>query len=410
MGIARVTELLRRLGDPQEQVRCVHIAGTNGKGSVGAMLSSVLTSAGYRTGHFSSPVLCSPCEYFRLNTVEIMEERFAQLLTTVVSCAEQMEDMPTEFELLAAMAYTYFAEEQCDFAVVECCMGGDTDCTNVITHPLLSVITNVQKDHCAYLGDTLAKIAVHKAGIIKAGCPVLCGETHTEAYRPIQERAAFLSAPLYDTNSCKMEHIACTLDGMTFSYGGKRLFVPLAGVYQEENVRTVLCAAEILKIQGISVTDEALQKGLAEVRWQGRSELLCKEPVVLFDGAHNPDGVRQLCAGMQRYFGEQKAVLVIGVMMDKEYAGYADMLKPHICRVFAVQPDTPRALAADRLAEVFMNEGIPAEACAVAEGVGKAYRMAEEQHLPLVGMGSLYLYREFCTALQCLRGRSQRDD
>ena len=175
LGLERVRKLVHRLGDPQNRVQVIHIAGTNGKGSVGAMLAAVLHAAGMRTGHFASPALCAVNDYFRIDGEPVSDSQLAAVLTDVQTEAEQMDDPPTEFEILAAAAYLLFAQTGCDITVVECCMGGDTDCTNVIDRPLLSIITNIRRDHCAFLGETVAEIAAHKAGIIKAGCPVLSG-------------------------------------------------------------------------------------------------------------------------------------------------------------------------------------------------------------------------------------------
>lgn len=409
MGLERIAELAERLGRLQDAVKIIHIAGTNGKGSVGAMLASVLTSAGYRTGHFSSPAITSPRDFFRINSEEISETLFAETLTEVATQADLMSEQPTEYELLAAMAYTLFARQGCDVAVVECCMGGDTDCTNIIDEPLLSVITNVQLDHCAFLGNTISGIAAHKAGIIKQGCPVLFNDENVpaEANGPIRDRAKALDAPLYyvhKNGSSVIRDWSLSLDGTDFTYGEMRLHVSLLGAYQLANVGTVLRALEILQKPeiGMTVLPKALRRGLAYVRWPGRFELLCREPLIIFDGAHNPDGMLTGAGlSLYAYFHGQKVVFLMGVMADKAFEKYPWILKKFAHRVFTVRPDNPRALDAQTLAEAFRKEDIPADASeTLEEGVRKALDCAKKESLPLIALGSLYMYAEFCEALQ----------
>lgn len=405
MGLERVNELMHRLGDPQNAVKVIHIAGTNGKGSVGAMLASVLTAAGFRTGHFSSPALISPRELFRISTEEISGALFAETLTEVNFHAQQMTDAPTEYELLAAMAYTLFARQKCDIAVVECCMGGDTDCTNVIGKPLLSIITNVQLDHCEYLGNTLAEIAAHKAGIIKKGCPVLFDtlQSSPEAASVIRHYAETVHAHLYDVNEMQnpFKSVSISVNGIDVTYQDQSMHLPLRGVYQTDNMHMALCSLELLREQGISIPEEAVRDGLTKVQWHGRFELLHRDPVVIFDGAHNPDGVRMLRISLKELYGRGKVVFLTGVMADKAYAEYPGILRECAHSVFAVKPANPRALDAGTLADVFAKHSIPAEACeSVAEGVQKAFACAEKEQLPLIAFGSLYMYREFCEALQ----------
>ncbi len=408
LGLERVTELLKRLGNPQNQVKVIHIAGTNGKGSVGAMLASILTHSSYRTGHFASPALTSPKDYFRLCCQEITEEQFAEILTEVAFHAEQMTDAPTEFELLAAMAYTFFAKEQCDVAVVECCMGGDTDCTNVIEKPALSIITNVQYDHQAFLGNTASEIAAHKAGIIKPYCPVLFDIQHsaTDTFAVIQEMAVQCHAPLYliHNNTTKVRNVQQTLDGTRFVSDGHTLYTPLLGIYQVSNLELVLHAVELLRNGDLPIPDEGLAQGLAHVKWHGRFELLHRDPAILFDGAHNPDGIRSAKQSLQQYFSEQKITFLIGVMADKKYAVYPEMLSSIAAHVFTVKPNNPRALDARTLADTFMMQGIQATACSsLQEGAQLAYTYAQHSQTPLAVLGSLYMYHDFCEALKYIQ-------
>lgn len=406
LGLERVRELVHRLGDPQAKLKIIHIAGTNGKGTVGAMLSAILTESGCRTGHFASPALTSPLDYFRINTQEITEEQFAAALTEVQSQAESMPDPPTQFEILAAAAYTLFYRQNCDFAVIECCMGGALDCTNVVEHPVLSIITSISYDHCAFLGNTLSDIARQKAGIIKPDTRsqvlVNTNSMAPEAETAIRQVCDLLGKQLLTVTPVAPESIRMSLDGADFSWEGACWHIPLIGSYQIENAATALEAVCVLREHHIaSIPETAVRKAFAGMHWHGRFEVLSREPLVLYDGAHNPAGIEQAHRTLQMLFGEQKAIFVIGVMADKAYAGYADVLRPHMEQIFAVRPDSPRSLDADSLAAVFRSKGIPAEACkSVEAGVKTALERAKSQNLPLIGIGSLYLYREFCEALR----------
>ena len=397
LGLARVAELTERLGRPQDAVPAIHIAGTNGKGSVGAMLAAVLRAAGYRTGHFATPALRSPSDCFQIGGIPVPPSVFAAAVTEVRDCAEQMADPPTEFELTAAAAFVIFRQQRCAVSVIECCMGGDTDCTNVIKEPLLSVITNVQLEHCAFLGSTLAEIAGHKAGIIKQNCPALTGCTEPEALDVIAAYAEKMSAPLFFPDDVPAVTAMSPegTDCLSRDFGALRL--GLAGLYQPVNAALVLRAVQLLRRQGIRISGAAVREGLRVCRWPARMELLRQKPYVLFDGAHNPDGMKQACGSFARFFGETKQLsFVIGVMADKDYTQYPAMLRPFAAQIFTVMPDHPRALPAERLAAVFAENGLPVRACA---SVSEAVRCALQSGNTVVGLGSLYLYREFCDAL-----------
>ncbi|MBR1824500.1 MAG: bifunctional folylpolyglutamate synthase/dihydrofolate synthase [Ruminococcus sp.] len=403
LGLERVRELLRLLGQPQEKVKTVHISGTNGKGSFGAMLTAVLTEAGYKTGGFSSPAITDVTDSCRINGTEITQERFADIIGIIAPVCDSMTEKPTEFEVLAAAAYVLFAEEKCDIAVVECGMGGDTDATNVMESPVLSVITNVQSDHCGFLGNTIAEIAAHKAGIIKKGCPVFFGDTAPVALEIIEKRAKEMSAPLTVIDRSGVTDVKYSLEGISFRRNGREFATPLCGSYQLGNTLNVLQCAEILGKNGFPVSESALKNGLLKTKWHGRFEILSRDPYVIFDGAHNPDGIHFAADTISRYF-DKKAAILIGVMADKEYGLYADMLGHLIDKAFTVKPDNPRALDSAALAEVFTAKGIPSESFEVlTDGVRSAYSYAKEKNIPLIALGSLYMYREFTQALMELR-------
>ena len=393
---------MEKLGNPQNKTKIIHIAGTNGKGSTGAMLSAILTSAGYKTGNFSSPALTGVTDYFRIDCMEISEKDFSEIMDIVYPACESMTDKPTEFEILTAVAFELFFRKNCDIAIVECGMGGDTDSTNIITAPVLSVITNIRKDHTNILGKTIGEIAEHKAGIIKRDCPVFFGDSDIPdiIVKTVREKNAELFTVDYsDIKTCYPAPV-CSLSGTSFMYRGFQINLSLIGIHQFENAVNVLNCIEILKNNGLEIPYSAIKSGLANVKWHGRFEILRKNPLVIFDGAHNPDGVENLSHTLEQCFGKKKVVFLIGVMSDKDYTCYADILREHTETVFTVTPDNPRSLDCQTLAGSFSAHDIPVYAFSDLEtGIKSACSYATEKNLPLIAMGTLYMYRDFITAL-----------
>lgn len=408
LGLERIYELCRRLGNPQDKPGTIHVAGTNGKGSFSAMLSSVLTAQGYLTGTFSSPSMLEVRDSIRIGGRVVSEDEFADAVIKAAAAAELMEDKPTEFELLTAAAFQLFSDIGCVYTVIECGMGGDGDSTNVITKPLLSVITNVSLDHCTFLGNTVAEIAGHKAGIIKQGTPAYFGGKSDDALKVISGEAERKGSELYTCASFRNTNYetAGLPSGTSVVHGSKVYHTPLFGTCQSENLVNVLNCIDILRKEGIVISEEAVVKGLEKVRWEGRFEFLSRDPEIVFDGAHNPDGMMKLCESIRLYFGEVRPAAVIGVLEDKDYSAYSVLLKPLISRVFAVSPDNPRALPSDKLAEVFSAGGIKADAYpSIADGLDAAYRYCSENGLPLLVIGSLYMYKDVVGALKYIKSK-----
>ncbi len=402
LGLERIADLMKKLGNPQNKVKIIHVTGTNGKGSFSAMLSSVLKDSGYRVGGFSSPAITRITDSFRIDCEEIEEDDFARIISDISKLCEEMDDKPTEFEILTAAAFEMFVRKNCDIAVVECGMGGDLDSTNVIACPLLSVITNVQKDHCSFLGSTIDEIASHKAGIIKQGRPVFFGgeDIPEIIVKTAENKHSELFTSDWSDILFNYPESVFTLSGTHFTYKGMKINLSLLGTYQLNNAVNVLNCIEILRNQGIDIPYKAVKNGMENVKWHGRFEILRKNPLVIFDGSHNPDGIECTAKSLEQYFGRKRVVLLIGVMADKEYNLYADMLHEHIDLVFTVTPDNPRSLDCQTLAGTFSEKGIPA--CAFHEFencVKSAYSYAKEKNLPLIALGSLYMYREFTEAL-----------
>lgn len=413
LGLERITEICRRLGNPQNKVKTIHIAGTNGKGSFLAMLSAVLTAAGYKTGSFSSPGLTGVTDSFRINGKELSEADFSAVMNDVIPICEAMgeseNDKPTEFEILTGAAFRLFFREKCDVALVECGMGGSTDSTNTIEAPLLSVITNAALDHTAFLGNTVAEIASCKAGIIKPGRPVLFGGNDETALEVIKKRAESCGSRLIVTDNRRVMVTEEGIRGMTLTDAAfGELKMKLSGTYQRYNCANVLTAVEILREEGLEIPEEAVKAGLSAAVWHGRFEIMCEKPLVIYDGAHNPDGIRQAAATLEKYI-DGKIALFIGVMADKEYELYPEMLGKFIDAAFTIAPDNPRSLDSRTLAEVFRSRGITAFPYEnMKSAVKDAAEYAEKHKLPLIALGSLYMYREFSEELRILYPHSPR--
>lgn len=401
LGLERIIELCSRLGNPQNSIPIIHIAGTNGKGSFGAMLSAILRDSGYTTGSFSSPALTDVTDSFRINGESISSVDFEEIMAEIIPECEAMNDKPTEFEILTAVAYTLFQHKNCDIALIECGMGGDTDSTNVVENPLLSVITNIAIDHNAFLGNTVKEIARHKAGIIKKSRPVLYGGNNNEALDVIAEISQKNGSQLILSDCNRVTVCESNIYGTVYSdksFG--ELKSRLIGSYQKYNLANVLTAVEILRSAGWIIPDNAVKSGLSSVVWQGRFELVSENPLIIYDGSHNPDGIIQAAESISNYFSG-KVALLIGVMADKEYQIYPELLGKFTEKAFAVVPDNPRSLDSEILAKAFMEKGISAVSCGTVEnGVKMALEYVKNRNIPLIALGSLYMYREFYNALK----------
>ena len=401
-GLSRITDLLGRLNNPQNGLRFIHIAGTNGKGSTSAMLESVLRAAGYRTGLFISPYIKHFNERICVSGKPISNEDLAAATAVVRPHADAMTDAPTEFELITAIGFVHFLKEKCDIVVLETGMGGRLDSTNVIKDPLASVITGIAMDHTKILGDTIEAIAAEKAGIIKTGCPVVWGGHAAAARAVIEAKAAERGAPFRAAEDTPVTVREMTLSGTIADYGEHRLVrIPLLGTYQPQNLATVLATLDVLRERGLAISEDVIRAGLAAVRWPGRFEKLCDKPLIFSDGAHNPEGIAAAVNGIRLYFPKNKVVLLSGVMADKDYGDMVKTLSTVACRAFTLTPDNPRSLPAADYAAVFEAAGVPATPSAsVDEAVRAAVAFAEKEGRPLFALGSLYMYAEVTAVLE----------
>ncbi len=345
-GLSRIGALLEAVGNPHKRFRAVHIAGTNGKGSVAAMLASVLQSAGYRVGLYTSPHLVSYCERIQINQNLISEREFVQLADELMPIVDAMPDTPTQFEFLTAMAFLYFARQKIDIAVIEVGLGGRFDATNVIT-PAVSVLANVELDHTDLLGNTIEQIAWEKAGIAKKDVPLVTGERKGEALRVIERECAAAGAPLIRARE-RARRTDFTWEYQEFEIESiGRVRIKLLGGYQQENLNIVLEAITALR-GSLMIPQDAMQEGLEQTRWPGRFEVVQREPyVIVLDGAHNPHAIGALRDDLRRYrekYSLRKSTLLFGVLKDKDYKTMAQMLFPEFNEIILVPPDSPRAL------------------------------------------------------------------
>ena len=400
-GLSRIAELCEKMNNPQNSLRFVHVAGTNGKGSFSCMLSEVLREAGYRVGLFTSPFIKEFNERIRINGENIADEDLADVTEYVRGFADTMEDLPTEFELITAIALEYFRRQNCDIVVLEVGMGGRLDSTNVINTPILSVITEISLDHTGMLGDTVEAIAAEKAGIIKTGVPVMFSGTDTRARAVIantaQRMGCVITYPAYDTLWVEQSSI----EGSTFTYEGKSGYtISLAGLYQPRNAAAVICAVEALRRGGYAISDEALRAGLACARWSARFELLRRDPVIIYDGGHNPGGVSVSFGSVARYFPNTKCTALTGIMADKDYTETVGISAPYIARAFTVTPNVPRALNGEAYADTYRAHGVEATSCeSIESGVAAAIEDARREGRPLIIFGSLYMYADIVSAV-----------
>ena len=403
-GFDRMNALLDGLGHPERQLRCIHVAGTNGKGSTSACITSILTCAGYRTGLYTSPFVIRWNERVQIGGEYISDADFAEAVEALKPVAEAMEDAPSQFELETALAFWHFARKKCDYAVIEVGMGGAWDATNVIPAPEAAILCAMALDHTAVLGNTLGEIAAVKAGIIKPGCDVVSYGNAPEAEAVFEsvcrQQGCRLSHP--DFASITLRSLA--LEGVTFDYGAYHdLFLPLAGEYQPKNAALAITAAEVLRARGAAISDAAIREGLRAVRWPGRFELLRRDPIFILDGSHNPQGMEATVQSIRAHFPGQKLWFLVGVMADKDVDSIAGLLGPLAAGFAAVEPPNPRAMQPAALAALLEQEtGISAKPFdSIDEGVSWIAAQAGPQGV-CAALGSLYFSSQVRAAVATL--------
>ena len=406
LGLGTITNLLALLGNPQDELKFVHIAGTNGKGSVLAYLSTVLEHAGYRIGRYISPTLFSYRERIQINRERISREDFAQAVSEAAQAYAQMQArgmaLPTVFEVETAVSFLYFKKKGCDLVMLEVGMGGRLDATNVIRTPVLTMLASISMDHMEFLGDTLAEIAWNKAGIIKPGVPVVSAHQEQEAAAVIADEAQKLGSSCRFVEPGQITQAQYALESQSFCYGpfGK-VTIRLAGAQQIENAALALEGVAALRAAGYDIPDAAVQSGMYDTVWKGRFSVVHKRPLVVLDGAHNPDAARRLRDSVQTYFKNQKKYYIFGVFSDKEYDKIIELTADLAEYIYTVEtPDNPRALPAKDLAEAVRIVNPSVRACeSIGEAVQLCLEKAEEQDVVLV-FGSLSFLGEAERALK----------
>ena len=393
-GLERIRELCHGLGDPQKSLKFIHVGGTNGKGSVCSMLNSVLLEAGYKVGLYTSPYVLVFNERMRVNGENISDATLSRLTEKVKAIADKMEDKPTEFELITAIAFEYFKEEKCDVVILEVGMGGRLDATNIIDNPLLSIITGIALDHTAFLGDTLEKITEEKSGIIKPGSMVLFGGGEGVSEAVIAENARRTKSVLYKTDYSELKIASFDLNGTTFEYKKrKEIKISLLGSYQPKNAAIVIDAIDLLSKVAIHVSDQQLRAGLIKATWHARFEIISRDPLIIFDGAHNPQGISAAVESIKSYFGDRKVVVISGVLRDKDYVAIAESLSKVSSHAFTITPENPRALSAEKYAFILEQKGISALPCiSIHEALENASKKAKQRDTAILCLGSLYTY------------------
>ena len=390
-GLGRTQELLEKMGNPEKKLKFVHIAGTNGKGSTAAMTASILSKAGYRTGLYTSPYIYRFHERIQVDGVEISDEDLTEITEYVKPLADSMAQSPTEFELVCCIAFEYFYRKKCDIVVLEVGMGGAWDATNVIEVPEVAVITNIGLDHTEYLGDTVEKIAETKSGIFKPhGHAVVYRSTPSvEAVyeRVCAERDVSLRKADFDGLVLK----AHTLEGQVFDCGSrKNLVLPLLGDHQLHNASVVLSIADTLIGEGWKISERNIYDGIRDVRWPGRFDIVCRKPLFIIDGGHNPQCIEALVKNIRDYLAGKKVIALTGVLADKDYADMYKPVMPMVDRFVCITPPNPRKLEAEQLARYLRQAGAQAQASeSILDGVKKAMDLAGEDGVVLC-FGSLY--------------------
>lgn len=400
-GLERTLRLLELLGDPQKNIKIIHIAGTNGKGSTTAMVTKMLRGAGFKTGMYTSPYLEEFEERIQIDGKNIPKDKLTSLIeevkTVIEKVAQEGYEYPTQFEIITAIMFLYFYREKVDYAVVEVGLGGRLDSTNVII-PEVSVITSISLDHMDLLGDTLEKIASEKSGIIKKGIPVVIYPQKEEAAEVIKNAARENNSLLRNVNindvklvGINYEEVYQEVEVNTIN-NVYRVKLPLLGEHQILNLAVALNTIEVLfEKNNIKIDTNSIENSLCDVKWIGRLEVLNKKPLVVIDGAHNIDGIRALRKNSELYFKYNKMYLILGILADKQVGEMIKEITPKAAKVFAVTPHSERAALCQDLKNEIVKFNENAEAFeSYEEAFKSAFNEAKEDDLILVS-GSLYM-------------------
>ncbi len=397
-GLDNITELCRRLNDPQDDLKFIHIAGTNGKGSTLCYISSILGSAGLRVGRYISPTISDYLERFDIGGRSMSKTAFAGYIDMIRPICDAMvaEGLPhpTSFEIETAIAFLYFKDKKCDIVTLECGMGGALDATNVIRTTIMEVWAHIDMDHMQYLGDTLKDIAHAKAGILKPDSVAVTGLQDESVYEVLREECAALKVPLTILKGDDITDIKLTLKGGYFKTDGHKWHTPLLGIHQIYNSALAIKAIQVLRecrpdIAG-HITDDMIGKGLDAAIWPGRMQILSRKPYILADGAHNPDAARRLKESLDIYFPDKKRLLIMGMLKDKDIDGVADLMCRNAAMVFTIKPpDNPRALSAVDLAGIVKKYNPNVSSLDSVEEAVEMAKLCADDDCVIIAFGSL---------------------
>ena len=406
LGLDTMRHLMAKLNNPQDKVKFIQIAGTNGKGSTAAYLTSILSEAGIKVGRYTSPAVFSSTEqYFACGSC-ISESEYAKGMTAVAEAAASLDgETPTAFEQETALAFWYFAKKGCELAILEAGLGGDMDATNIVTTTVCSIITSISMDHCRILGNKISEIAAHKAGIIKPGAPVICIEQKEDAMEPIRAAAKAADTPLYEVHRDEVRQIfSDKRESIVFFREFENLHLKMLGSCQPENAALAVQAASVLS-RSYPIEKKHIYDGIEKTRWGGRFELHSGSPDIILDGAHNPDGIRRLRESVNQMFGAVPICYVCGVLADKDYEKEIEILFGRASNVFTVTPPSPRAMKSIDLKAAIKKRFSQLKVISFdsEDGIEKAMEAAVSQNNPVVVCGTL-------TILARVKGWMKRND
>lgn len=404
LGLDTMRHLMAKLNNPQDKVKFIQVAGTNGKGSTAAYLTSILSEAGIKVGRYTSPAVFSSTEqYFACGSC-ISESEYAQGMTAVAEAAASLDgETPTAFEQETALAFWYFAKKGCELAILEAGLGGDMDATNIVTTTVCSIITSISMDHCRILGNKISEIAAHKAGIIKPGAPIICIEQKEDAMEPIRAAAKAADTPLYEVHRDEVRQIfSDKRESIVFFREFENLHLKMLGSCQPENAALAVQAASVLS-RSYPIEKKHIYDGIEKTRWGGRFELHSGSPDIILDGAHNPDGIRRLRESVNQMFGAVPICYVCGVLADKDYEKEIEILFGRASNVFTVTPPSPRAMKSTDL-KAAIKDRFPQLKVIAFEGnddIEKAMEAAISQNNPVVVCGTLTILARVKEWMNC---------
>lgn len=404
LGLDTMRHLMAKLNNPQDKVKFIQVAGTNGKGSTAAYLTSILSEAGIKVGRYTSPAVFSSTEqYFACGSC-ISESEYAKGVTAVAEAAASLDgETPTAFEQETALAFWYFAQKGCELAILEAGLGGDMDATNIVTTTVCSIITSISMDHCRILGNKISEIAAHKAGIIKPGAPVICIEQKEDAMEPIRAAAKAADTPLYEVHRDEVRQIfSDKRESIVFFREFENLHLKMLGSCQPENAALAVQAASVLS-RSYPIEKKHIYDGIEKTRWGGRFELHSGSPDIILDGAHNPDGIRRLRESVNQMFGAVPICYVCGVLADKDYEKEIEILFGRASNVFTVTPPSPRAMKSTDLKAAIKKRFSQLKVISFdsEDGIEKAMEAAVSQNNPVVVCGTLTILARVKEWMKC---------